>query len=58
MKVRCIATQPTEEQARQLGQDHWPGRGYAGNVGEEYTVLGLWTRRGVVWIDSDVTQEG
>jgi hypothetical protein len=54
MLVRCISTQPTEEQAQRLGvgKNYFPGKQQFGvAAGEKYLVFGLSIVDGETWID-------
>ena len=54
MLIRCISTQPTEEQAQRLGigKNYFPGRQQFGvSVGEKYLVFGLTIMNGEPWVD-------
>ncbi|RMG27520.1 MAG: hypothetical protein D6732_20015 [Methanobacteriota archaeon] len=58
MKVRCIAEQPDEEQAKQLGDNYQPGKQEFGvEIGKEYIVFGLSVLGGSVWIDIESEME-
>lgn len=52
MKVRCISTEPTREQAEQLGPYFRSGvTKYPVDIGVEYLALGVGSWDGIAWVE-------
>src|SRR4051812_31909625 len=50
MKVRCISTEATPEQAKKIAKLHIPGR-YGISIGEVYVVYSITIIEGIMWGD-------
>ncbi len=51
MRIKCIAVEPTTEQAARLGNRYRPGQQiFPVSIGDEHLVFGIEADRGSIWV--------